>query len=182
MNIAVRSAMTVQDYLAWAQSPGEHPRSELINGQVVAMSPERAAHNRTKISVLMSLHRAIGVAGAQCEVLTDGMAVRIDDHTVYEPDALVYCGERLPPGSLIVPSPAIVVEVSSPSTVHTDTSAKLVGYFKLVSVQHYLVIDPDGRTVTHHARGCPPVVRSEGELCLDPPGLTVTIADLLGPV
>jgi Uma2 family endonuclease len=45
----------------------------------------------------------------------------------------------------------IVVEVISPTSAHSDTSAKLIGYFKLPSVQHYLVIDPDARTVTHHS-------------------------------
>ena len=150
MNVAVRSAMTVRDYLAWADSQGERQRTELINGQIVAMAPERAAHNRIKISVLMSFHRAISAAKVPCEVLTDGMVVRVDDHTAYEPDALVYCGEKLPSGSMIVPNPVIVVEVLSPTTAHTDTSAKLIGYFKLASVHHYLIVDPDARTITHH--------------------------------
>ena len=33
-----------------------------------------------------------------------------------------------------------------------DSKIKLIGYFKLASVQHYLVIDPDKRIVTHHRR------------------------------
>ncbi|MGH6674553.1 MAG: Uma2 family endonuclease [Xanthobacteraceae bacterium] len=70
------------------------------------------------------------------------MTVRIDDHTAYEPDALVYCGARLSRGSMIVAAPVIVVEVLSPATAHTDTSAKLIGYFKVPSVMHYLVLDP----------------------------------------
>jgi Uma2 family endonuclease len=173
--------MTVQDFVAWANSQGDRQRTELINGQIVPMSPERAAHNRTKIAVLMCLHRAITAAKFSCEVLTDGMVVRIDDHTAYEPDALVYCGEKLPAGAVVVPNPLIVVEVVSPATVHTDTSAKLIGYFKLESVRHYLVIDPDARTVTHHARGRAPAVVGDGDLRLDPPGLVLKTAGLLSP-
>ena len=74
----------------------------------------------------------------------------------------------------------IVVEVLSPTTAHHDTSAKLIGYFKLPSVRHYLVIDPEVRTVTHYAREEMPVILTEGELRLDPPGLSLKVADLLG--
>ena len=62
--------------------------------------------------------------------LPDGMTVRIDDVTAYEPDALVYCGTKLPPSAVEVPNPVIVVEVLSPSTRHIDLSAKLADYFR----------------------------------------------------
>ena len=81
---------------------------------------------------------------------------------------------------MIVPDPLIVVEVLSPTTAHSDTSAKLIGYFKLPSVTHYLVIDPDARTVTHHERDGVPEVVAGGLLRLDPPGLAVTVEDLVG--
>ena len=112
------------------------------------------------------------------------MTIRIDDHTAYEPDALVYCGERLPRGSLTAPNPIVIVEVLSPTTAHTDTSAKLIGYFSLPSVQHYLVIDPDKRVVTHHLRapdgGITAHSSTDGALRLDPPGIELKVADLFG--
>jgi hypothetical protein len=43
-----------------------------------------------------------------------------------------------------------VVEVLSPSTRYIEASAKLAGYFRLPSVQHYLIVDPDRPTVMHH--------------------------------
>jgi Uma2 family endonuclease len=113
--------------------------------------------------------------------LPDGPGVRIDDHTVYEPDALVLCGGAPPPASMLISNPVILVEVLSPTTGHHDTSAKLIGYFKLPSVAHYLVIDPEARTVTHHSRDQMPSLLSRGPLHLDPPGLNLTIEDLLGP-
>jgi Uma2 family endonuclease len=181
MNVELRRPMTVQEYLAWSEAQVERRRTELINGQIVAMPAERVAHSRTKGAVYIALVRAVKVAGVPCEALPDGVAIPIDDHTAYEPDALVYCGEAPKPTSLIVPNPTVVVEVLSPTTAHHDTSAKLIGYFKLPSVQHYLVIDPEARTVTHHARGEMPVIFTEGAMTLDPPGLALTIDDLLGP-
>ncbi len=181
MNVALRRALTVDEYLAWSETQSERRRTELINGQVVAMVPERVAHNRIKIAILLALRHAVELAGLPCEVLTDGVGVRIDDHTAYEPDALVHCGERLAGDTMIVPTPVIIVEVLSPTTAHHDTSAKLIGYFKLPSVAHYLIIDPNARTVTHYSRSGAPSVLSAGPFRLDPPGLDLTIEELLGP-
>jgi Uma2 family endonuclease len=87
MNVALRMPLTVDEYLAWARSQSDPPRTELINGQIVAMSPERVAHNRTKIKVLLALRKALLTAGVAGEVFIDGLTVPIDQHTAYEPDA-----------------------------------------------------------------------------------------------
>ena len=173
--------MTVDEYLAWSEIQTERWRTELINGQVVAMAPERVAHNRIKGAVYLALRGAVATAKLPCEVMTDGVTVRIDEHTAYEPDALLYCGERLPGNTMIVPNPMIIVEVLSPTTAHSDTSAKLIGYFKLPSVSHYLIVDPDARTVTHYSRSGTPDILGGGALRLDPPGLDLNVEDLLGP-
>ncbi len=172
--------MTVDEYLAWSESQGERQRTELINGPVVAMAPERIAHNRIKGAVYLALRRAVAAAKVPCEVMTGGVTVRIDQHTAYVPDALIYCGEKLRGETIVVPEPAIIVEVLSPTTAHTDTSAKLIGYFKLPSVAHYLLLGADSHTVTHYTRSNPPTLLASGPLRLDPPGLDVTVEELLG--
>ena len=181
MNVALARAMTVDEYLAWSDHQSERRRTELINGQIVTMPAERLIHTRIKTSAFLALRRAVETAGLPCEVLPDGPTVRIDEHTAYEPDALVHCGESPAPNSLLITNPIIVVEVLSPTTAHSDTSAKLIGYFKLPSVAHYLVIDPDARTVTHYARNGAPALLAGGPLRLDPPGLDLKVEDLLGP-
>jgi Uma2 family endonuclease len=181
MNVALRRAMTVDEYLAWSENQSERQRTELINGQIITMPSERVRYSRIKGSVHLALRQAVKAANLPCEALPDGQAVRIDEHTAYEPDALVYCGDMAEPDALLIANPVIVVEVLSPTTAHIDTSAKLIGYFKLPSVAHYLVIDPDARTVTHHTRGGPPSLLYRGPLRLDPPGLDLAIEGLLGP-
>jgi Uma2 family endonuclease len=184
MNIAVRAPLTVDQYLAWARTQSDPPRTELINGQIVPMSPERIAHNRAKGKVYLALTNAIATAGIKCEAFTDGLTVPIDQHTAYEPDALVRCGDPLSADQMKVTDPVIVVEVKSPSTAHMDTSAKLIGYFKLPSVCHYLFVDPDAREVTHHRRTANGIVEAatltSGIIRLDPPGLTIEATDLFG--
>lgn len=172
--------MTADEYLAWSERQTEKYRTELINGQVVAKAPELVLHNRIKGAIYIAFRAAVAVAKTPCEVMTDGVTVRIDDHTAYEPDALIYCGDRLPGHTMIVPNPTVIAEVLSPTTAHTDTSAKLIGYFKLPSVAHYLIIDPEARTVTHYARDSTPHVLDSGRLRLDPPGIDLAVADLLG--
>ena len=183
MNIALLRAITVKEYLALSNVQGDRPRSELINGQIVAMSPERADHNRSKLATCMALIRAVKEAGLPCEVFTDGMTVPVDAYTAYEPDALVHCGAPIAPEQLVVPAPLIVVEVISPTSAHSDTSAKLIGYFRLASVRHYLLVDPRARAVTHHARDAAGAMSvqtlSSGTLRLDPPGFDIDVADIL---
>lgn len=184
MNIARLKAMTVADYLAWGEAQSERIRSELINGQIVTMAAERADHNRIKLAASVALRQAVKAAGAPCEVFTDGMTVPIDAHTAYEPDALVHCGPSIPASQLTAPAPVIVVEVISPTSAHSDTSAKLIGYFTLASVRHYLVINPETRTVTHHTRAQDGAIKAvtvtSGSLRLDPPGIALDMIDLVG--
>lgn len=152
MNAPFCTPMTVDEYLTLAARQQETGRSELINGQAVAMSPEQSAHRQLKARIFRALAESRARMAAPCIVEPDGATVRIDDYTAYEPDALVYPGDRLPPDSLEVPAPVVVVEVISPTTRHLDTSAKLIGYFKVPSVQHYLIADPDTPTLIHYQR------------------------------
>jgi Uma2 family endonuclease len=117
-------------------------------------------------------------------MLPDGMTVRIDDSTAHEPDALVYCGLELPASVLEVPAPIIVVEVLSPSTRRIDASLKLAGYFRVPSVAHYLIVDPDQPLIIHHARGTQDTILThivrEGTIKLDPPGLELVLGEVYG--
>ncbi len=118
-------------------------RYELVDGEVFAQASKRVAHAKAKGAAYIALQDAVRRAGAPCHVLLDGVAVRVDASTVFEPDAQLYCGPELPPDTLLVESPLIVVEVLSPSTGRNDVLGKLEGYFRIASVAHYLIFDPD---------------------------------------
>jgi Uma2 family endonuclease len=94
VNVALRRAMTVSEYIAWADTQSEQPRAELINGQIVSMPPERAIHNRIKHAAYFALTRAVKAAALSCEIFGDGMTVTIDAHTAYGPDGIVNCADR----------------------------------------------------------------------------------------
>lgn len=182
MNIQAPPRMTVDEFLVWAE--GRPGRYELVDGVVCQMLVERVLHAETKAECFIALRTAIRRAGVACHALPDGMTVRITDRTAFEPDALVYCGDKLPGDDLEVRAPVIVVEVISPSTSSRDTGAKLKGYFSLPSVRHYLIVDATERSVVHHARDDGGAIAThivtEGSLRLDPPGIEVPLAEMFG--
>jgi len=184
MSTVAKPLMTVDEFLAWAE--GRDGRWELQDGELVAMAPERVARLETKAEALIALRSAIRRANAPCHAVPDGATVRIAARTAFEPDALVYCGPRLPPDSIEIPEPLIVVEVLSGGTAARNHGVKLAGYFSLPSVAHYLILDPDNRTVIHHKRGQGDVIETrilrDGQIRLDPPGLEIPVQDMFAPV
>lgn len=175
---ALEERMTVDAFIDWAMAQPSG-RYELLDGKVYAMSPERAGHARTKARAWQALARAIGDAGKPCEALPDGLTVPIDATTSYEPDALVRCGPPLDADAVKVPDPMIVVEVISPGSRRIDTHTKLTDYFRLASVQHYVVLDAANRRLVCHSRGAGGSIRTslhhEGQVILDPPGLSLDV-------
>ena len=172
--------MSVDEFLVWA--PTARGRHELVDGVPIAMAAERAGHARAKLALVNALREAIRRAGVPCEAFTDGMTVRIDEHNGFEPDAVVHCGDPIDDDALEVPSPVIVVEVVSPSSIGRDSNAKLDGYFRIASVRHYLVVDTKSRRVVHYRRdddGEPVVSLVSGHtLALDPPGIELPLDTL----
>jgi Uma2 family endonuclease len=180
MSTLAAKRMTADEFLAWAE--GLEGRWELHNGVPYRMSPERTGHFEVKLAVQMALLRAIKNAGLSCHVLGDGVSLRISRHVLYEPDALVYCGPKLPSKALELSNPVILVEVASPSTRKFDDTVKRDDYLSLASLHHYLLIDPDGPPVVHYSRQATGTPRREevhgGRLALAPPGIELSVAEL----
>jgi Uma2 family endonuclease len=183
MNSLAVKRMSVAEFLVWADAQ-DRGRFELIDGQPVAMAPERAEHVAAKLRAANALMAAIGRVRAPCEAFVEGLAVAVDGSTSYRPDALVNCGESVAPDAMIAPHPVIVVEVLSPSTRGIDTTVKLAGYFRVASLAHYLIVDLGQRHVVHYGRQADGTVTvsviTEGDIALDPPGISVAVPSLLG--
>src|SRR5688500_12660530 len=121
MATPARRRMTADEFLDWAMAQPEGVRYELVAGEVAAMAPERASHARAKVAVFDALRAAVAAAGLPCEAFIDGIAVRIDEATVYEPDVLLRCGTPVADDCIEIVDPVVVVEVLSPSSRHKDT-------------------------------------------------------------
>lgn len=173
--------MTREAFRAWVDRQPSG-RFERIAGIVVAMAPERAAHNLRKGAARDALRRAVSAAGlTSCQVFGDGMTVEVEDND-FEPDVTLRCGPRLPGNATTIPDPLVLMEVLSPDSGTRDRATKLRAYFKLPSVRHYLVVWPDAPRIVHHARlpdgEITTQVFTSGEIALRPPGITITVEEL----
>ena len=175
MNQLAPQRMTVEEFIDWTRVQPKG-RYELEDGWIVEMPSENLGHVDVKLNVVLALREAIRLSGLACHALTDGVMVRIDPKRSYRPDAMVYFGPKLPRATIENPA-AIVVEVLSPSSEDRDTVVKLANYFKVESIVHYLIVDPVAQSVVHHKRGHPPHAIISGTIILDPPGLTIAVAD-----
>jgi Uma2 family endonuclease len=183
MNIALPTRMTVDEFLAWAVRQEQQGRYELFNGRVVMQQAQNWGHAELCLRVHSVLAAAIERAGVPFYAAPMGMTVRITKDYAFEPDALVAPLPKPRQADLEIPNPVIVVEVLSPSTARRDRTDKLAGYFKVPSIEHYLIVDPEQHEVgwcRREAGGAaqPPVRLSEGSLELSPPGIELPVAEL----
>ena len=175
------TGLDVAAFLDWVQrNPG---RFELHDGEIFAMSPARVRHGVKKFAIQRALLDGVRNAGLPCHIMPDGIAVHVSDKKWYEPDALVYCGPEAPGDDIKIDNPLIIVEVASPSTGGLDASDKLLGYFSVPSVQHYIIVSPADKRLIHHKRQNDETILtsiiSAGPLHLDPPGLSVDLTEIL---
>ncbi|MEO8714967.1 MAG: Uma2 family endonuclease [Acetobacteraceae bacterium] len=180
----VPKRMTVEEFIPWAMARPETEHYELVAGEVVAMAPERLAHTRSKARIWRLLSEAIETRGLECEAFVDGVTIRVDAETAYEPDVAVRCGERLSDDMMAITDPLIVVEVRSPSTAYIDSSLKLADYVRLPSVRHDLMVNTEKRVVVHHERDAAGAISTkiihDGVVRLDPPG--IELAEIFEPL
>ncbi len=111
-----------------------------------------------------------------------GLVVKVDANTAFEPDVVVYEGPRMKRGDIVVPKPVIVVEVLSQSTARKDLTDKLAGYFRVPSIAHYVIADPDALELIYYRRLkegiAPPDILKEDVLRFDPPGVAIELAEI----
>ena len=144
--------------------------------------PQNWGHADIAWRVANVLALAIQRSGVPYYAAPMGMTVRITKKYAFEPDALVAPLPKPERTDLEIPNPVLVVEVLSPSTKKRDRTDKLAGYFKVPSIHHYLIVDPERRLVIQHSRGAGDLIGtrilSRGTLDLSPPGITLSVARL----
>jgi Uma2 family endonuclease len=138
-------------------------------------------HVRLKARVWLALDSAIRDAGLDCEALPYGISVEIDDETDYQSAAVVNCGPRIDSDAVAAANPVIVVEVLSPLTQSIDSSDKFADYFRVPSIQHYLIVRARRREIIHHRRDGPDIVSRTiniSAIRMDPPGITIDVSEV----
>ena len=176
--------MNVGEFLAWSElhPEPEDQRYELVDGKVISVSRlETIGHCQAKGAAGFTLHDAVRTAGLPRVVLFKGIGVATSDDTVRLPDVVVLSGPVTDLDATLVEKPLIVVEVESPAN---PVGSKFIDYAAVESIHHYLISVWRRRTVIHHQRNDRGTfdtrIVKDGDIILDPPGLSVSVAAFLG--
>lgn len=148
MSIALRKTMTRQEFFDWAES--QDTRYEFDGFQPVAMTGGTLGHS----SLIRNLNFQLTsrLRGKTCEPLGPDAGVATVGDIVRYPDAVVTCSP-FSGRDRLVPSPVVVFEVISPSSVRTDRITKLHEYGAVPTIRRYVIIEPDTVAVTVLFRG-----------------------------
>ncbi|HSU16313.1 Uma2 family endonuclease [Longimicrobium sp.] len=130
---------TPERYLALERA-SDH-KSELINGQIYAMTGASFVHNTIVGNILTSLRNRLRNRG--CSVLSNDMRVKASHTVMYTyPDVVALCE---PPrledsyGDTLL-NPAVIFEVLSESTERHDRGEKFAHYRRIESLREYILI------------------------------------------
>lgn len=125
--------------LAYTDYQNNYP-SELINGQIVLMSPSPATNHGRIIRNLVR-HFDAFLQGKTCEVFGDTVDVHLTEKDCFVPDVLVVCDPDKVREDGIYGAPDLVAEVLSPSTAKRDKGYKKDVY-EACGVKEYWLISP----------------------------------------
>jgi Uma2 family endonuclease len=160
-------------------------RAELIDGEIVEMTPAPDGSSSTALSIGALLWNHVRPNNLGRVYSADGGFVLFPDReTVRVPDVAFVRTERMPQGEARrhFPrlAPDLVVEVLSPTDRASDVLAK-VAMYQEAGVPLIWLVDPEVQTVTVLATNLPPVTLHPGDT-LDGgnvlPDLQIAIADI----
>jgi Uma2 family endonuclease len=134
------SALTPEQYLAAERSAAV--RHELVAGQLNEMAGASQIHNLLAAALVM---RVGGALRAPWRLYFTDMKVRVEDDFYY-PDLMV-SREPVAAGNYYLATPAVIVEILSPTTEARDRLEKRIGYQRLASLREYVLVSQEQRSV-----------------------------------
>lgn len=152
---------TTSSALATIADLEQHPgRCELIDGEIVEMSPAGFEHGFVVANVA-ALLRAVVLQGKLGRVLAGDPGFIFDQHNVRAPDVAFLDRDRVakaPVRGFMPFVPNLAVEVVSPGDSHSEVVAKARMWLQR-GVGLVWVVDPPSQTVEIHVRGAPIIIR-----------------------
>ena len=177
--MATRALFTVDDYVRLPESVGgQDVRYELVEGELVAVSPTTPLHNDVRDTLLVAMRNFL--AGKNVGRAFAEQAFQLSASTVRIPDiSFVRVGRVIDPHRIPDGAPDLAVEVLSPSNTPREIDERISDYFS-AGCQRVWVIYPEEHEVYVH--GLAGVTRRRrGELLEDAellPGFSVRVSEL----
>ncbi len=168
--------LTPEQYLLYEN---EQPiRHELVDGYLYAMTGASDRHEEIALNLAAALQ--VHLRGTGCRAYKGDLKIRVADDFYY-PDIFVRCNEQRD-DPYFKTDPLLIVEVLSPSTQRYDRGDKRLAYFKLESLQEFILIAQDKIHVEIYRRSSQQTAQildqTNSILNLESVGLALTLADL----
>lgn len=126
----------------------EKYKSELINGQVIMMSPPPVS-NHFLVAGNIYLLFANYLKGKRCTPYFDGFDLHLTDKDCFEPDFMIVCDPNKIKYNGVFGAADLVVEVLSPSTAKRDRGYKKDVY-EQCGVKEYWLVDINSKAVEQY--------------------------------
>ena len=142
--------MTADEFLLWP-GDGTRRRFHLVDGEVRAMSPASWVHGKVQSNLIVLLEAAATACDSGLGTVAEGAivpALTASDN-VRVPDVVVVGGEAAP-GTVAVPGPVVVVELSPGNAPATRENVR--AYATLASVREIVVVSTSRMEVEVHRR------------------------------
>jgi Uma2 family endonuclease len=142
--------LSPEAYLALEERAPE--KNEYVDGEIYAMSGTTVRHNRISLNLALALKQHL--AGRPCETFMADLKVHAAAaNAFYYPDLVVRCqAQPLADDTRVIDDPTLIVEVLSPSTEAIDRREKLAAYRRIPTVQEYVLVAQDERSVEIYRR------------------------------
>ncbi len=146
--------MTVEQYLTLDES--SDAKYEYLDGYVFLLRPPSSDYDDEAIDMAGGsiAHAALGarmaallvnaLADSPCTVYTSDARLQLAEKRYLYPDVTVACGEQT---GMMLTNPVVVIEVLSPTTEKRDRGTKFSAYKTLLSLQEYVLIGSEERTI-----------------------------------
>ena len=133
-----------QDFFAW--EPEQPVKHEYVAGEVFAQAGARQNHVVVALNIAGALRQRL--RGTPCRAYISDMQLEVAQaDAVFYPDVMVSCHPEDLAAERVLHHPRVIVEVLSDSTVAYDRGGKFAAYRMLESLQEYVLIDPERRSL-----------------------------------
>ena len=133
-----------QDFFAW--EPEQPVKHEYVAGEVFAQAGARQNHVVVAGNCFAALRQRL--RGTPCRAYISDMQLEVAQaDAVFYPDVMVSCHPEDLAAERVLHHPRVIVEVLSDSTAAYDRGGKFAAYRMLESLQEYVLIDPERRSL-----------------------------------
>lgn len=145
-----KKKFTIEEYLEYENASlekHEYYKGEIFllhgHGEMLAMSG--AGHNHNEIFSNIFGELAYRLKGHKCKPYGSDMRLNIPENTLFTyPDISIYCKEFSDkPDDKVTKSPAVIIEILSPSTKNYDKGEKFQLYRDIATLKEYILIDSE---------------------------------------